>query len=125
MSLLATRLYLPRADAPFAACRSCWGLSYESRCWNYKDVGLLRALGLSSRDLAMRETSLTLPFWAFDAVYQLAMDAATDQRGAKGKARWWLQYRKDLIHGHRYSKEGARRRARQVAPRVPRCLRIG
>ena len=57
-SLRATRLYLARDDAPSAACRSCLELSYESRCWNYKNVGLLRALGLSSRDFALRETSL-------------------------------------------------------------------
>ena len=35
-----------------------WDCRTESRSWNYKNVGLLRALGLSSRDFAMRETSL-------------------------------------------------------------------
>lgn len=56
---LATRLYLPTADARAAACRSCYGLSYASRQANYRDnVGLLRHVGLSARAFAHRETWL-------------------------------------------------------------------
>jgi hypothetical protein len=58
-SRLATRLYLPTPDARSAACRVCWGLTYESRQQNYRDdVGLLRQVGLSARDFARRETWL-------------------------------------------------------------------
>lgn len=40
---LATRLYVPVVGlAP--RCRTCWGLSYESRSWSYARVGLLGAL---------------------------------------------------------------------------------
>jgi hypothetical protein len=53
---LVARVFLPTADAA-AACRVCWGLSYDSRQRNYKEIGLLRGW-LSSRDLALRETEL-------------------------------------------------------------------
>ena len=56
---LATRLYLPTVDVRSPACRSYWGLSYQSRQQNYRDdVGLLRQLGLSARAFARRETGL-------------------------------------------------------------------
>jgi hypothetical protein len=56
---LAARLYLPGADARTAACRRCYGLSYESRQANYRDnVGRLRHIGLSARAFAFRETWL-------------------------------------------------------------------
>jgi len=51
----ATRLYMPTSDAP-ASCRRCWGLSYESRQYNYRDVGVLREIGLTSRTLAWLDT---------------------------------------------------------------------
>jgi|SRR5579872_1812347 len=52
----ATRLYVPTAAAS-PACRSCWSLTYESRqLYNYKNVGALKQLGLTSRNLAWRDT---------------------------------------------------------------------
>jgi hypothetical protein len=54
----ATRIYLPTADAPAPACRSCWGLSYESRQLNYRNGGLLKKFGLTSRAFAQRQTWL-------------------------------------------------------------------
>ena len=57
---LATRIYLPTADARLAGCRLCLGLTYQSRQQNYRDdVGLLRHLGLSARAFALRETWLS------------------------------------------------------------------
>jgi hypothetical protein len=53
---LVTRVFLPRADAA-AGCRLCWGLTYESRQSNYRNVGPLRELEMSSRDFAKRETA--------------------------------------------------------------------
>lgn len=38
-----TRLYVP-VVALEPRCRRCWGLSYESRSWSYKPVGLLGPL---------------------------------------------------------------------------------
>lgn len=35
---LATRIYVPTAEA-WAACRRCWGLTYESRKSNYRTGG--------------------------------------------------------------------------------------
>jgi len=52
----ATRIYLARVDA-FPACRTCLGLSYESRQDNYRDAGRLKRLGVTSRMLAALETS--------------------------------------------------------------------
>jgi len=57
-SRLVRRLYLAVAGMKTAACRSCLGLSYVSRSLNYRDVGPLRWLGMSSRDFAKRETAL-------------------------------------------------------------------
>jgi hypothetical protein len=54
---LVSRVFLPTVDAHAAACRSCWGLSYESRQRNYREVGLLRPW-LTSRDFARRETAI-------------------------------------------------------------------
>jgi hypothetical protein len=54
---LVSRVFLPTADVHSPACRVCWGLSYESRQQNYRDVGLLRPW-LTSRDFAVRETSI-------------------------------------------------------------------
>jgi hypothetical protein len=42
----ATRIYVPTVDAS-AACRRCWGLTYESRRENYKRSGSV--LGMSHR----------------------------------------------------------------------------
>jgi hypothetical protein len=52
------RLYLAAPGTRTAACRSCLGLSYASRSLNYRDVGPLRWLEMSSRDFAKRETAL-------------------------------------------------------------------
>ena len=41
---LATRIYVPRADA-WPACRRCWGLTYESRRANYNVTGPFSMLG--------------------------------------------------------------------------------
>ena len=55
----ATRLYVPTATA-WAACRRCWGLTYQSRTQNnYKDRGggLLAHLGVSHRLMAQMQTA--------------------------------------------------------------------
>jgi hypothetical protein len=54
----ATRLYLPSGDAPAPACRSCWHLTYESQQNNYRDGGLLKEVGLTSRAVAQQQTWL-------------------------------------------------------------------
>jgi hypothetical protein len=53
---LATRIYVPRADA-WAACRRCWGFSYESRQQRTYRVGggLSRILGPLAHSLTRRE----------------------------------------------------------------------
>jgi hypothetical protein len=56
-----TRLYRPVEQAPLA-CRTCWGLSYESRTrFNYKDTlygrgALARMLGTTQREIARIST---------------------------------------------------------------------
>jgi hypothetical protein len=53
---LATRLYMPLAHS-WAACRRCWGLTYESRQRaNYRDCGRFAGLGLTSRSAAQWQT---------------------------------------------------------------------
>jgi hypothetical protein len=60
-----------------------------------------------SRDRRIRsddDATVTLPLWAFDVIYDLAMDQMF--KGSRGKgptARWWQKYTKDLIHWHRYA----------------------
>jgi hypothetical protein len=45
---LATRIYVPTAES-WAACRRCWGLTYESRQHrNYKSDSFARKVGLDS-----------------------------------------------------------------------------
>jgi len=54
----ATRLYAPTPTCE-PECRECWGLTYETRTrGNYKrrGNGLLRAIGLTSRDWTMMDT---------------------------------------------------------------------
>ncbi len=54
----ATRIYVPTA-ASWAACRRCWGLTYQSRTQNnYKDRGggILAFLGASHRSMAYIQT---------------------------------------------------------------------
>ncbi len=57
----ATRLYLPLADS-WLACRTCWGLSYNSRALqNYKNSlwgrgPIARMFGTSQRDWALLAT---------------------------------------------------------------------
>ena len=47
---------------------------------------------------------VTVPHWAFQAVYDLAMAKMIDGSKGMGKhAKWWRQYREDLIHWHRYA----------------------
>ena len=52
-----TRLYGPRNDSPLA-CRTCWGLTYESRQHaNYKDRGRWTHRGWGTpRDMAQSQT---------------------------------------------------------------------
>jgi hypothetical protein len=52
----ATRLYLPAPEAAAPACRSCWGLTYDSRQQNYRDTGPLRQIGVTPRSIAHVET---------------------------------------------------------------------
>ena len=55
----ATRLYVPTATS-WAACRRCWGLTYQSRTQNnYKSGGggLLAYLGASHRLMAQMQTA--------------------------------------------------------------------
>ena len=54
----ATRIYMPTPEAPTPACRSCWHLSYESQQTNYRDTGVLKEVGLTSRALAKQQTWL-------------------------------------------------------------------
>ena len=54
----ATRLYVPTATS-WAACRRCWGLTYQSRTQNnYKDSGggLLGLAGMGHRFMAQIQT---------------------------------------------------------------------
>ncbi len=52
-----TRLYMPTCDAA-SCCRRCWNLTYEcQQLYNYKDVGLLKEIGLTARNLAWLDTS--------------------------------------------------------------------
>ena len=56
-SRLATRLYRPLRDSALA-CRTCWGLSYESQQNSYKQTGwsaLLGTIGESQTQLARDE----------------------------------------------------------------------
>lgn len=55
---LATRIYLLTIEASAPACRRCLGMSYASRQLNYRDVGVLKEFGVTSRLLAYRETEL-------------------------------------------------------------------
>jgi hypothetical protein len=49
---LATRIYVPTAES-WAACRQCWGLTYESRQQrNYKGGGMFAYAGITSRAVA-------------------------------------------------------------------------
>ena len=54
----ATRLYVPTATA-WAACRRCWGLTYQSRTQNnYKDGGggMFAIVGMGHRFMAHMQT---------------------------------------------------------------------
>ena len=54
----ATRLYVPTATA-WAACRRCWGLTYQSRTQNnYKDGGggVFAHVGMGHRFMAQLQT---------------------------------------------------------------------
>jgi hypothetical protein len=55
----ATRVYLPRPDTRSAACRTCLGLSYNSRQENYRDNGPLKDIGLTRRACARQQTWLS------------------------------------------------------------------
>jgi hypothetical protein len=78
---LATRLYVP-TPAASAACRTCWGLTFESRTlYNYKDVGVLKEeLGLTARNLAWLDTSRRRT-----ALRRAARDRAARRR----ELPWW------------------------------------
>jgi hypothetical protein len=58
-----------------------------------------------SRDADIQpDDPVTVPYWAVRAAYNLASDQMIHGKQGKGQhARWWKQYRADLIHGHRYA----------------------
>jgi hypothetical protein len=96
-SHLATRLYVPTATS-WAACRRCWGLTYQSRTQNnYKDGGggwRPAYLGGSHRFMAHRQT-----------------ESERERRREASSARW--AERRDIL------KRKARAAKRRQATRVP------
>lgn len=93
----ATRLYVPTATA-WAACRRCWGLTYQSRPQNnYKDGagGLLAHLGVSHRLMAQVQTAgkrerrreASIERWAERRDILTRKARAAERRGAKRRSR--------------------------------------